>query len=418
MNAVKWFFFGLLLCRLGVSTTCFAANESVVELTHWWVSPGEVAALNVLADEVTRRGGQFVPSKVANFQEHRRKIIQSISLGYAPSVTHWLAGDELLALKKQGLLASLPVSREEHEWQKKLFAEVIDQVSVDGELAALPVGIHLWNRIYFNADIYNQLDLKPAASWSELLQQLDTINNAGFLPVVTGNDPWQLGFILDAILLEQGGSRGFQAVFNEEVTIDNFRELLISAFRTLRALKAYTSEQSYGNTWHANTRLMAEGGAAIQFMGDFAEGELVALGKQAGEDFLCAYSPGTQHIFYYGVDVFALLNNNSEPLSRGQQLLTEIVADPDVQARYIAKKGGLPVMSGVDMSAVKTCSYDTYQDWMLKKDRTVLPLPAGNSRLRMWAVQEAAAQVWNNPELKIPVTVDRLLRSLMPIWEQ
>lgn len=388
------------------------AVTPVVELTHWWVSDGELAALAEIERGIQQRGGAFEPSRLENFDTHRKNIIERINLNLRPAATHWLGGSELLYLSQVDILTPIPEKVADQRPGDFLFDEVIQQISVDNTPAALPVGIHLWNTAYYNAHIFRELGLTPPQTFEELLQHAEKIKAAGYVPLAIGSDAWQLQFLLETSLMRLGGKQGFDQVYNENGDIAAARSLLINAFESVLKLKPYTSARHANQKWHQNTLQVANGSAAMQFIGDFAKGEFLVAGKQPDKDFFCDYLPGTQDFFYYGVDVFALLDIADPELIAGQTLLAETVLDPKIQAEYIRWKGGLPVRKDVPIASLDSCAKRKYADWR-KGGRTVISLPAGNSRTRMKMAGDIISKAWNSSEeIDIPQLADQLIATI------
>lgn len=408
-------FFVIALVTLGSSSVFATEEQAVVELTHWWRSPGELRALEVIKDAIESKGAKFEATSLRNFNDHRAAIIEQTSLGYFPASTHWLGGKELLELKQEDILVPLNKFFDGEKAKNILFKEVLTEITQDDELAALPVGIHIWNTAYYNAKIYDGLKLSPPTSWEELIEQARIIKKNGYIPLAISTpngDGWQLNFIVDDILQSVGTPENYNELFDESISFSESRDLLLKAFTLLASLREFSDSSHRNYSWDQNTRSVARGEAAIQIMGDFALGELMAEKKIPGKDFYCSMSPGTQGHFFYGVDIFALLKVTKSALNRGQQILVDTVLDPTVQSDFISRKGGLPVRNDVDTAMLNVCTRKIYTDWVNNPNLRI-PLPAGRNRLRMTLISNASVKIWKGEEADIESVVDRLIKSVM-----
>jgi len=397
--------------------TAYSNQHAVVDFNHWWASKGELAAVNEIKKAVVKRGGKFEETNIVGYDNFRIGVIERFNLGYPPSVVQWLGGKELQQFKDQGMLLPLPKLVGDKKIEDVLFDDVISELSADGDISMLPVGIHIQNIVYYNAKIFNELKLTPPSTWKQFLQQAKTIKKAGYTPIaVNSTDKWQLSMLLDSLLLTHGGEKLYQEIFFQKKPINKWRDALILVLNDLLKLKEFTDSKHNEFKWDKNVEAMAYGEAAIQFMGDFATGELNSMGLKAGEDYYCSLSPDNNNIIYYVLDVFALLKGNDEELVRGQELMVETILDPEVQAAYNSKKGGLPVRSDLKVENLEGCASDLYRKWT-SQDYTHLPVLAANSRTKLSVILDVKHSLWKSEEPNVEAGVDKIINLINKLNE-
>mgnify|MGYP000215180099 CR=1 FL=1 len=391
-----------------LSASLYAGDKSVIELNHWWTSKGELAAVDVIKKAAEQRGAEFETVTADNYNNFRINVIERVNLGYLPSIAHWLGGKELQQLKDHNILQSLPEKTDGKPIKDVLFDQVIAETSRDDALVAIPVGIHIQNSTYYNAKIYDELNLSPPDTWKTLFEQLEVISKAGYTPIAVGTEPWQLSFLTDALLISYGGKEALQEIFLEDEPIDKWRGTLIRVFKSYLALKPYTNPAHGQQKWSENVKSFVEGEAAIHFMGDFAMGELTALGALPNKDFYCETSPENNNVLFYGVDVFALLKVADPELKAGQAIMVDTILSQGTQSAFVNKKGGIPVRSDIDMKKLNTCSAQAYQKWTDSK-YSHIPISAGSSRTKMATYYGLAMELWTQETPDIETTVDKLI---------
>lgn len=358
-----------------IATCCLAishcANANIptekpeVELTHWWNHSGEVAALNEIKRAVEARGGKFVDTKMPSWDKLRSSVINRLTVGYPPAITQWLGSREGLGLDGINAVYSPPAVWRDEPLKDVLLTKVFNDMVSDEKLVTLPLGIHIQNAALYNAAIYKELDLPLPSSWQMVIEQAPIIKAAGYIPLALSTETWQLLMVFNAILLDEVGLENYRLLYWEGRFMEKAKQPLIRAFNTLLTLKQFADSDHKGRSWNNAVEMVGKKQAAMHVMGDFAKGELTAMGLVAGEDFKCSLSPGSRGAMLYVVDGFLMLKTQEQYLREGQSILIDTVLDPDVQAAYNSKKGSIPVIKkGVDLDKLDSCSRELYKQWV------------------------------------------------------
>jgi len=359
---------GILLsaafCALAAQANYPEKQKPEVELTHWWNYPGELAALDEIKKAVTAKGSKFTDTKLPSWDKLRSSLINRITLGYPPAITQWLGDKDMFELNKINAVYAAPTQWRGESLEDKLLEEVTDSLTANGELISLPLGIHIQNSAIFNAEIYRELGLELPKSWQEFIEQAPQIQKAGFVPLAFSKEPWQLQMVFNTILLEQAGHEDYQALYDKKKSIKQWRKPLEKAFDIFLKLARFADEGSKTRSWNEAIKMIGQKRAAMHVLGDFAKGELTAMGLTAGEDFLCSLTPGSNGTMIYVIDGFLMLNVDEGYLKKGQEILFDTVLDPKVQAAYNSKKGSIPIRKDVDLSHLDACSQQRYSDWI------------------------------------------------------
>jgi glucose/mannose transport system substrate-binding protein len=98
----------------------------------------------------------------------------------------------------------------------------------------------------------------------------------------------------------------------------------------------------------------------MQFMGDWARGELMAWGAEPGVDFGCAAVPHTEGMHLYSIDTLAMLVGKKRR-DADQERLAELITQPALQLAYNKAKGSVPVRTDIDVAQLDVCARDSWQ---------------------------------------------------------
>ncbi|MBY4611347.1 hypothetical protein K6M90_27275 [Rhizobium sp. 9T] len=101
---------------------------------------------------------------------------------------------------------------------------------------------------------------------------------------------------------------------------------MIEALDMLLRLSDYVEpiEQRKNKTWADATAAVGQGKAGMQFMGDWAKGELAARGYSVDKDFDCSLVPGTA--YFMVIDAFAFPLTNRDGTAQAQQAFARMCA--------------------------------------------------------------------------------------------
>lgn len=325
------------------------------EVLHFWVSGGEAKAVKVIADAFNARGGEWVDNAVTGGDAARSAAISRIAGGNPPTAMMWNIGTAIADLAGQGMLNNVDAVANKGAWKSVLPPLVLDRMSIDGHVVAVPVNIHGENWLFANTKILEDLGLSMPTTWDEFFAAADKIKAAGLIPLAQGGEPWQELLLFRAIVAGQGGTDLYKRVFVDRDPAAVTSPEMKQALDTFVRLKTYTDPDSPGRSWNAATNMVIAGQAAFQVMGDWAKGEFSAAGQTAGKEFTCTLPPGGGSGYIIAVDVFAFPRTDDPSAVAAQALLAETLIDPKVQADFNKVKGSVPIRLDADASAFDAC---------------------------------------------------------------
>src|SRR5664279_794681 len=132
---------------LALTASLFAmgsAKATDIEVTHWWTSGGESAAVAEFAKAVDASGDHWVDGAIAGSGDVARPIIISRILGGNPmGATQLNPGHDADELIKAGLMLDLTDLATKDKWNDILRPKSqLASCTVDGKVYCVPVNLH------------------------------------------------------------------------------------------------------------------------------------------------------------------------------------------------------------------------------------------------------------------------------------
>jgi len=352
---------GTVIAALSVGAA--HAQEEQVEVLHWWTSGGEAAAVKVLQEDLQTQGVGWQDMAVAGGggDAARTALKARVAAGDAPAAAQML-GMAVREWAEEGGLGDLSAVAEEQDWEGVLPTAIKEFAKSGDAWVAAPVNIHRPHWVWANPEVLAKVGLDAApATWEEFDAAAEKLMAEGIVPLAHGGQPWQDATIWDAVVLGVGGADFYkQAILEadeEALTSDTMK----SVFDRMRTLRGYVDPNFSGRDWNLATAMVMNGEAAMQIMGDWAKGEIVAADMEPGVDILCTMAPGTEGTFLFNTDFFAMFEVGEDKQEAQNKLASSIVA-PAFQETFNLTKGSIPANTEVSDENFDACGKKSMAD--------------------------------------------------------
>lgn len=363
-----------------------------VEIFSWWTAPGEAEALQALVDvNKTRHPGDGVfNAAIASGNEARGELADRLAAGDPPDLFQQNARDipafleqnpdslqpldELFAA--QGLNAAVP-------------PDVIEQVTFNGKIYAMPVNIHRENALFYNKQIFSENHLNPPTTFGDFLAVCAKLKAAGVTPVATSYQGWILRILFNSLAMGSMGADAYHDFMAGGARDDAALLAAIDVFGDV--LDNYVNEDA-GNAdfgWTNAAEAVFDGKAAMFLHGDWAKGYYLHLGWTPGIDFGVLGAPSASNLFWYGVDTFSLPVGAPNPVGADDFLST--IGSLEGQVAFNKLKGSTPVRPDVPRARLDSEGRATLDDFQ-------------NATYRMAVVNKDA---WDTAMLQFAMTRDK-----------
>ncbi|SIR04815.1 carbohydrate ABC transporter substrate-binding protein, CUT1 family [Rhizobium sp. RU35A] len=332
------------------------AGAADLEVTHWWTSGGEAAAVKELAKAFDATGNKWVDGAIAGSGGTARPIMISRITGGDPmGATQFNHGRQAQELVEAGLMRDLSDVAAKGKWKEIIKpASLLDSCTIDGKIYCAPVNIHSWQWLWLSNAAFKKAGVDVPKNWNEFVAAGPALQKAGIQPLAIGGQPWQATGAFDTLIISLGGKDLYMKVFKDKDAKAAAGPEVAKIFKAAddaRKMAQGTNVQD----WNQATNMVITGKAAGQIMGDWAQGEFQLAGQKAGTDYTCLPGLGLNQYLTAGGDAFYFPKLKDAAKSKAQDVLAETIVDPKVQVAFNLKKGSLPIRGDVDLSAANDC---------------------------------------------------------------
>jgi glucose/mannose transport system substrate-binding protein len=355
-----------------------AAHAVDLEVTHWWTSGGEAAAVAEFAKAFNEKTEHtWVDGAIAGSGGVARPIMISRITGGDPmGATQFNHGRQAEELVEAGLMLDLTDVAEAEGWRDIVHpVSLLDSCTIDGRIYCVPVNIHSWQWIWLSHDAFEKAGVAVPTNWDEFVAAAPKLRENGIVPLAMGNQAWQASGAFGVMAIAIAGQDAWSAVNidkNAEVAGGPEYAKVFEAAANARVFREGSNVQD----WNQATNMVITGQAGGQIMGDWAQGEFQVAGQVAGEDYTCLPGLGVTEVISTGGDAFYFPKIDDPEVEAAQKELASLMLSKEVQVNFNLKKGSLPVRGDVDLAAANDC---------MKKGLAILAqgniLPDGNQTL-------------------------------------
>jgi glucose/mannose transport system substrate-binding protein len=339
-----------------LASAAVPAMATELEVTHWWTSGGEAAAVAEFAKAFDASGDKWVDGAIAGGGGTARPIMISRITGGDPmGATQFNHGQQALELVEAGLMLDLTDVAEANNWKEIVFPpSLLDACTVDGKIYCAPVNIHSPEWLWLSNKVYEDIGIPVPTTWTEFVATADKVRAAGKVPLALGDQPWQSNLAFGALTIGVGGLDLWKKVnVDKDMAVAAGPEMaaVFQAAADARALAVGSNVQD----WNQATNLVITDMAAGQIMGDWAQGEFQVANEVAGKDYTCLPGMGMNEYISTGGDAFYFPKNDDPEVEAAQKRLAALLVTPEVQVAFNLKKGSLPIRGDVDLAAANDC---------------------------------------------------------------
>jgi glucose/mannose transport system substrate-binding protein len=211
----------------------------------------------------------------------------------------------------------------------------------------------------------------------EWIAAMGKVKAAGKLPLALG-EQWTVKHLLETVLLADLGTDGYAALW--KAGGDWNSPQVTKALQDFEKVLSYTNKDAASLTWQDASKLVADGEAAYNVMGDWAAGYYIELGKTAETDYGWAAVPGTDGVYQWLSDSFTLPKGAPHQDTTMEWL--KLVGSKEGQDAFNPLKGSIPARTDADAA-----KYTGYLAWALgewKNDQLAGSLTHGVVASNAW----------------------------------
>ncbi len=334
------------------------AGAEKMEVTHWWTSGGEAAAVSVFADAVNAAGHEWVDGAIAGGGNARPIILSRIAGGDPMAATQLNTGRDAEDLVQAGLMTDLTDLAEAEGWADFIRpSKLLDSCTYEGRIYCVPVNIHSFQWMWLNRDVYAQSGVDVPSNWDEFASAAPALRDAGFTPLAVGGEAWQISGMSGVFQVALGGLDLYRAINVDKSAEAAASPEMTRVFQAIADARGMVDDGYVGRAWNDATAMVITGKAGAQIMGDWAQGEFGVAGQTAGVEYDCLPGLGVYPVLDTGGDAFYFPkpNKNVEAMTAAQLEMASLLVSKQVQVDFNLAKGSLPIRGDIDLEAANGC---------------------------------------------------------------
>ncbi len=282
----------VLLALLSLSLSAVSAQEPVT--IDWWhisTQENEVAYWQSLADAYTANNPNVtINITILANDQFKPRLATLMQAGDPPDLFQSWGGGVLWQFADAGLVRNIAPELE-GEWKDSFSAQAaLELYGQNGEYYGVP---YSWGAvgIFYNKALFAEAGLdpeNPPQTWTELLEAVQTLKDAGITPISLGGlEKWPGHFWWGYLAVRLGGQDAFLAAYNRDGSFAD--EPFVQAGEYLEQLVALDPfpEGFMGLGYSDQASVMGNGEAAMELMGQWSpavQAGSSASGEGIGDD--------------------------------------------------------------------------------------------------------------------------------------
>lgn len=322
---------------------------------NWWTSGGEFAGINEVYSQYRAKypGVELVHGGIAggggvNFKAANLTKLQ----GGDPYDTFMMhAGKEVSQYDPEKYLA--PVEDIVNEVEGSVMPDDLKNLlTYNGHMYTVPMNIHRGNVLWVNKKVLADNGLTTPTTWDEFFKVADALKAKNIVPFAMGTKDAFVGpQTFEVVLLGTVGPDGMLDLWNGKLSWKDPK--VADALNTYKKLLTYTNADRDSLSWDQATKLVIADKAAMNIMGDWADGEFVNA-KKTSADYEGVPAPGNKGSFMLVSDGFAL--PAKAPNMDNAKNWLKLIGTKEAQEAFNIKKGS--ICSRTD------CDYSKFDDYL------------------------------------------------------
>lgn len=333
-----------------------SAYATDLEVTHWWTSAGESAAVRQFADAFNATGNTWIDSAIGGGGGTAIPAIISRIVGGNPmGATVMVHGRGVEELIEAGLMRDLTDLANAEGWSDIVRPDtLLASCTHEGHIYCVPTNIHSQQWMWLSRHAFEAAGVPVPTNWNEFVAAAPALEAAGIAPIAFGPDGFQSYLTFNTMIASVGGPDLYRQIYGDKDMEVIRGPQVTEIFQALADFRRLAANLRVGG-WNEATNAVITGTAAGQIMGDWAQAEFASAGQVAGVDYDCLPGLGLHDIVNTGGNAFYFPVLSDPEASAAQLELASVMLSSTAQVAFNLAKGSLPVRGDVDMDTTNLC---------------------------------------------------------------
>jgi len=265
-----------------------STTQESIDLQFYTDNPNWVEAITKTGAAIKDKTGiGFKDVTFSDVNTYKATVKQALQSDNPPDLLKWWSHGQMTELVEADELVDLT-----EEWQQHYAAKGLDPAkaapfTIDGKTYAIPAGYLYWV-VFYNTKVFEQYNLTPPKTWSELEQINETLIKNGIAPFAqTVEGEWP-GFVWYEELMARSDPDLYDQLNKGQAKYTDPR--VVKVFELWKSLidKGWFAEVK---TQTEIAQDMAQGKTAMFLFGQWYNGQLQGAGLTPGEDYSAFFMP-------------------------------------------------------------------------------------------------------------------------------
>lgn len=332
-----------------------ALADGVVTISHYFTGDLGRAGLEDIFAQFKKQTGITVKDSPIGHEDFKTGILVRAAGNSLPDVFSYWAGARTQFVADSGHLHPI-----DEMWKREGLGNIIAKSIADGATIynghryLVPFGYH-YVGVFYNPHVMEKAGItEMPKTWDEFTAMCDKLRSKGITPIALGSkNRWPAQFWFDYLLLRTAGPAYRAKLMSGEASYtDPQVEKVMGLWKQLIDAGDFAPNANAA-TWTDAADKVAHGDAAMTLMGTWITGYWNNNKLEPGKDYKFFEFPtvtaGVPKAALGPVDGL-VISKNAKNLSGAEKLLTFMVANPEVQAKWASIQGALSANTKVDPS--------------------------------------------------------------------
>ncbi len=349
-----------------------------LQIFSWWTGVASSKALKSLINVYT---GEYKGMKVTNDAvaggagSNAKAVLASRMEAGNPPGTFQVhgGGGSLLSWIQAGDMTPLNSLYKSQGWYKVFPKSLLNLITYKGNIYAVPVDMQRANVLWFNPSILRKYHLAAPKTFPAFFHDAAILKKHGITPLALANHGnWEATLLFSDVLLGTVGTAKYDQLLTGKANwnIPGVK----TAAQTFARMMTYTNSDYSALHWQQADQLVAQGKAAMNVMGDWAQGYFTTdLHLKPNVGFGWAPTPNTHGVFAAVTDVFGLPSKLKDKTPTLDFL--KVLGSKKGQDTFNPLKGTFSPR--LDSAAAKYDAYSQSAMKSYKRDKLVLVIGQG-----------------------------------------
>ena len=320
-----------------------ASGQEAHEVWTYWGSGAELAAIEALIEHGNAANPDTpVTHRVitGNNTELRRALQLAFLGGESPAAYQSGMAQDLKGFADADRLASIEDVWEDVNGDEIFPGGLQRTVKVDGVPYGIPLNMAVISNVFYNKEIFEELNLTPPTTWEEFEDVANTLKEAGYQPLAhAAGRAWSI-YNFYAPLISKIGIDGYYQLASGEMPIDSPEIREAFELYTDVFVENYMDNWS-GYNWIEAADQFVQGDIGMYMVGDWASAHFQQRGWEPGVDYGYFAAPGMDGAAIVQVDVLAVPSSESEDSVTAGKNFLRSSASAEAQAAFNDHKGSV-----------------------------------------------------------------------------